>query len=43
MLSSGGFVEKPPTEFDGTPMIEKPYTIDRVAPVLDEALNSLSG
>ncbi len=43
VLSSGGFVEKPPTEFDGTPMIEKPYTIDRVAPVLDEALNSLSG
>ncbi len=43
VLSSGGFVETPPTEFDGTPMIEKPYTIDRVAPVLDEVLNSLSG
>jgi CheY-like chemotaxis protein len=42
ILSSGGFVDAPPAEFANIPMIEKPYTIDRVAPVIDEALNPVS-
>ncbi len=38
VLASGGHVEPPPAEFADIPMIEKPYTIDRVSPVLDAAL-----
>ena len=38
VLASGGHVEPPPAEFASTPMIEKPYTIDRVLPVIREAL-----
>ena len=42
VLSSGGFVDAPPKEFAGTPMIEKPYTIDRVTPIIDAALEQTS-
>ncbi len=38
VLASGGHVEAPPAEFANTPMIEKPYTIDRVSPIIDAAL-----
>lgn len=40
VLASGGHVEPPPPEFADTPMIEKPYTIDRVSPIIDAALAS---
>ena len=33
VLASGGHVDPPPAEFASVPMIEKPYTIDRVTPV----------
>ena len=38
VLASGGHVDPPPAEFRGVPMIEKPYTIDRVTPIIDAAL-----
>ena len=38
VLASGGHVEPPPSEFAEVAMIEKPYTIDRVVPVIEEAL-----
>ena len=40
VLASGGYVEPPPVEFADTPMIEKPYTIDRVSPIIDAALSA---
>ncbi len=41
VLASGGHVEPPPPEFADTPMIEKPYTIDRVSPIIDAAIASV--
>ena len=38
ILASGGHVDPPPAEFACVPMIEKPYTIDRVTPALEAAL-----
>ena len=38
VLASGGHVDPPPAEFSQVPMIEKPYTIDRVTPALEAAL-----
>jgi DNA-binding response OmpR family regulator len=38
VLASGGHVDPPPAEFDNVPMIDKPYTIDRVTPALDAAM-----
>ena len=38
VLASGGHVDPPPREFAGVPLIEKPYTIDRVTPALEAAL-----
>ena len=38
VIATGGHVEPPPPEFAGVPVIEKPYTIDRVTPALDAAL-----
>ena len=38
VLASGGHVEPPPGEFADIAMIEKPYTIDRVIPIIEEAL-----
>jgi DNA-binding response OmpR family regulator len=37
VLATGGHVEPPPAGFENTPTIEKPYTVDRVAPALDAA------
>ncbi|HXG99421.1 MAG TPA: response regulator [Sphingomicrobium sp.] len=42
LLASGGHVEPPPAEFTNTPMIEKPYTIDRVSPMIDAAFARVS-
>ena len=38
VLASGGHVDPPPPEFATVPMIDKPYTIDRVTPALNAAL-----
>ena len=38
ILATGGHVDAPPAEFANAPLIEKPYTIDRVSPVIEEAL-----
>jgi len=38
VLASGGHVEPPPPEFKNAPMIEKPFTIDRVTPIIEAAL-----
>lgn len=38
VIATGGHVEPPPPEFANVPVIEKPYTIDRVTPALDKAL-----
>ena len=38
ILASGGHVDPPPPEFRNVPMIEKPYTIDRVTPIIETAL-----
>jgi CheY-like chemotaxis protein len=40
VLATGGHVDPPPAEFATVPMIEKPYTIDRVTPIIDAALAS---
>lgn len=38
VIASGGHVDPPPVEFLNVPMIDKPYTIDRVTPAIEEAL-----
>ena len=38
VLASGGHVDPPPAEFADVPLIEKPYTIDRVSPIIAAAL-----
>jgi CheY-like chemotaxis protein len=40
VLASGGHVEPPPPEFKNAPMIEKPFTIDRVTPIIEAALTA---
>ena len=37
VLATGGHVEPPPAQFADVPVIEKPYTVDRVTPALDAA------
>ena len=37
VLATGGHVAPPPAEFNSVPVIEKPYTIDRVNPAIDAA------
>src|SRR5690349_20365895 len=37
VLATGGHVDPPPAQFANVPVIEKPYTVDRVTPALDEA------
>jgi DNA-binding response OmpR family regulator len=37
VLATGGHVDPPPPEFAHVPVIEKPYTVDRVTPALDAA------
>jgi DNA-binding response OmpR family regulator len=38
VLATGGHVDPPPAEFAGVPTIEKPYTIDRVTPIIEAVL-----
>jgi hypothetical protein len=37
VIASGGHVEPPPPSFAEAPLLEKPYTIDRIGPVLEQA------
>ena len=37
VLATGGHVDPPPAEFNSVPVIEKPYTIDRVNPAINAA------
>lgn len=37
VIATGGHVDPPPAEFHSVPVIEKPYTIDRVNPAIDAA------
>ena len=38
VIATGGHVEPPPPEFANAPLIEKPYTVDRVTPAIEAAL-----
>ena len=38
IIATGGHVDPPPPEFSQTPTLSKPYTIDRVRPLIDQAL-----
>jgi len=40
VLATGGHVDPPPVEFRNVPTIEKPYTIDRVTPIIEAVLAS---
>ena len=40
VLATGGHVDPPPAEFANVPTIEKPYTIDRVTPIIEAVLAS---
>ncbi|HEX2803880.1 MAG TPA: response regulator [Sphingomicrobium sp.] len=40
VIATGGHVEPPPPEFKNVPVIEKPYTVDRVSPALEQAIGS---
>lgn len=41
VIATGGHVEPPPAEFANVPVIEKPYTVDRVIPALEAALPAI--
>ncbi len=38
VIASGGHVDPPPAEFANVPMIDKPYTIDRITPAMEDAI-----
>ena len=38
VIATGGHVDPPPAEFASVPTIEKPYTIDRVTPIIEAVL-----
>ncbi len=40
VIATGGHVDPPPAEFNDAPVIEKPYTVDRVTPAIDAAFAS---
>jgi DNA-binding response OmpR family regulator len=40
VIATGGHVDPPPAEFANVPVIEKPYTVDRVTPALEAALEA---
>ncbi len=42
VLATGGHVDPPPAQFANVPVIEKPYTVDRVTPALEAAFAELS-
>ena len=37
VLATGGHIEPPPAAHAGVPVLSKPYTLDSIEPVLDEA------
>ena len=37
IIATGGHVDPPPPEFNDAPVIEKPYTVDRVTPAIEAA------
>ena len=37
VIACGGHVDPPPAEFAAVPLIEKPYTVDRVTPAINAA------
>jgi DNA-binding response OmpR family regulator len=37
VIATGGHVDPPPAEFNDAPVIEKPYTVDRVTPAIEAA------
>ncbi len=38
LVATGGHVDPPPSEFAAIPVIEKPYTVERVSPAIEAAL-----
>src|SRR3954452_16516532 len=38
VIATGGHVDPPPAEFNDAPVIEKPYTVDRVTPAINAAM-----
>ncbi len=38
VIATGGHVDPPPSQFASVPVIEKPYTVDRVTPALEAAV-----
>jgi DNA-binding response OmpR family regulator len=38
VIATGGHVDPPPAEFANVPVIEKPYTVDRVTPAIEAAV-----
>ena len=38
VLATGGHVDPPPGEFGSAPVVEKPYTLDRVNQAIDAAI-----
>jgi CheY-like chemotaxis protein len=40
VIATGGHVDPPPSEFDDAPVIEKPYTVDRVTPAINAAFGA---
>ena len=40
VLATGGHVDPPPSQFANVPVIEKPYTVDRVSPALEAACSA---
>lgn len=38
VIATGGHLDPPPPEFNDAPIIEKPYTVDRVTPAIEAAL-----
>lgn len=40
VIATGGHVDPPPAEFANVPTIEKPYTVDRLTPAIEAALDS---
>ena len=41
VIATGGHVDPPPPEFNDAPVIEKPYTVDRVTPAIEAAFARL--
>lgn len=42
LVATGGHVEPPPSEFESVPVLEKPYTVDRVRAALESLFSANS-